>query len=309
MGEVILVCEGPAGGRDAAFLNALCLHRRLDVTVVAAGGAGSVGQMHDWLEQEAFRREALLAADVPAALVFSVRDRDFHPEESAAATWTEARARRLMWRRHEIENYLVEPSLVLAFFHALPRNHPALASALPPDAQGVGELLSGFAAQRLDHHAGQLAFADLQAAQDRYTGDGGTALRRPKLDGNRSAPPTEQDWVLQLQAEARELRRNCTGLAASPELTDAAVAHAYGLRQREVRAEDFLLSRRWLADMEGKNLLWALWAWLHDRGLPKLTLDDVAEHLIRAIPDACDLGLLDGTANCLARLLDRLATA
>ncbi|HEY1186215.1 MAG TPA: hypothetical protein VGE74_01100, partial [Gemmata sp.] len=80
-------------------------------------------------------------------VAISVRDRDYdYTLAQANATWANVTDREFVWRRHEIENYLLEPLVALDLFNewrALP--NAAWARGLPATEGDARALLASLA--------------------------------------------------------------------------------------------------------------------------------------------------------------------
>lgn len=104
-----LVCEGQPDGLDIQVLDLVIAQKfGRDVTIEAAGGDRSLGSVREYLSKRN-----------RTPRVLSIEDRNFHSRADAERTWTNPGAKGLMWRRHEIENYLLDPRLVADAFRAL----------------------------------------------------------------------------------------------------------------------------------------------------------------------------------------------
>src|SRR5437868_14011576 len=104
---VHLVCEGGNAGLDNRVLDRLVIQfHNLAVQVAPSGGGGGLGAVRVYLLSRA-----------PSDVAISVEDRDYyHTHAQAHARWANLTAPRYIWRRHEIENYLLHPRVVLALF-------------------------------------------------------------------------------------------------------------------------------------------------------------------------------------------------
>jgi hypothetical protein len=153
---VHLVCEGGKDSLDARVLNAtLSLALSVLATISGAGGGSSLGSVAAWIEEES--RDLLPNGSFsrPQIVALYIEDRNFRPRPEAEAPWTRRDAKGLFWRRHEIENYLLEPAVVLAAFQSLRRDvAEPWTQALPNDVAAVTALLTAIAAPLLEDHAG-----------------------------------------------------------------------------------------------------------------------------------------------------------
>lgn len=107
MPEIHLVCEGEKGSLDLRVLDAIIAQRFGSfVTIWPSGGDQGLGSVCRHLER---------AAPAGAKRVaLAIQDRNFQSREDAERCWKDVRARSLLWSRHEIENYLLEPRVLTA---------------------------------------------------------------------------------------------------------------------------------------------------------------------------------------------------
>jgi len=77
-----------------------------------------------------------------------VEDRDYRPGAVANATWANRAGRSFIWRRHEIENYLLHPRVVLELFNNFRATGAAWANSLPANEPDVSALLQSLRRSR-----------------------------------------------------------------------------------------------------------------------------------------------------------------
>src|SRR5580658_1448758 len=120
MADVYLVCEGPANGLDVRVLNAV-LAVKLDaaVKIIPAGGDKNLAGVRTYLEEKS-RHSGPGELGAPEDRALSIEDRNHRPRSAADGTWSGS-DKNLVWRRHEIENYLLEPRIVDAAFESFRR--------------------------------------------------------------------------------------------------------------------------------------------------------------------------------------------
>ena len=98
----LLLCEG---GSDERFLDRIFNTRELKAQQV--GGTRNLRPAAAYLTRQ-------------NQLVFTIQDRDFRPPSEAEECYDPNYANRhFMWRRHELENYLIEPRVVANCFKRL----------------------------------------------------------------------------------------------------------------------------------------------------------------------------------------------
>ena len=137
----------------------------------------------------------------------------------------ESTAHSFLWRRHEIENYLLDPRVVLALFDDLRAAGFGWAAAFPTTEAGVLTLLQTVATALLENHAAEVLRVELL----RHSVAGGNlqfgAVRPPAPPGATVAG--QAAWVPALQQEAARLCASCTAAAGHPALQSAAIAARY----------------------------------------------------------------------------------
>src|SRR4051794_15404601 len=91
------------GGLDERVLDAIVIqHYNLGIFMASAGGDRGLGAVR-----------AYLGSRSPRDVAISTQDRNYRPQGLAQATWANPSGRSFIWRRHEIENYLLQPRVVL----------------------------------------------------------------------------------------------------------------------------------------------------------------------------------------------------
>jgi hypothetical protein len=252
---VHLVCEGFRQGLDERVLDAVVIqYHNLAVLTSPSGGSRGLGAVRSYLEDRS-------ANDVAIA----VEDRNHRPLAEADATWANRAGRSFIWRRHEIENYLLHPRLVLALFDEL-RAVPGLhwAVGLPASEPDVDALLQTLAAPLLADHAAEI-LRDEIVRQINAVGSVSFSMARPAPLAGAQAPEQPQ-WLAVLLQEATRLSQTCTAVAGLPSLQDAAITARYNALVAQYQQPDFLTSGDYLCDMGGHELCAALSRHLHSLG-------------------------------------------
>ena len=272
---VYLVCEGQPDGLDVQVLNLVVAQKlRCDVNVEAAGGDRSLGSVRDYLAKRHRTRRIL-----------SIEDRNFHPMTDAELTWDNPGSKGLMWRRHEIENYLLDPRLVADAFRALREDGVRGSEGLPTTPLVIDQLLQQLAAPLLEEHAGWLAFWSLDTLRlSHYS----TRLERP------SGGLTERaDWLDYLRHECARVRAVAVELARAPEFDADAVEELYDRFLTDCRRPDFLSTGQFLLDCEGKELMSGLCRHVSQLGMSHLSYSDLQGELLRAVDRLYSPGFYD----------------
>jgi hypothetical protein len=150
---VFLVCEGQNNGLDNRVLDQLVIqHHNLTVQMAPSGGSGGLGSVSVYLRNLAQNNVAI-----------SVEDRDHHRTRAQAdASWGNPQAVRYIWRRHEIENYLLHPRVVLALFDDYRAAGLGWSATLPATEADALVLLQTVAIPLLENHAAEILCVELR---------------------------------------------------------------------------------------------------------------------------------------------------
>jgi hypothetical protein len=270
---VYLVCEGGDTGLDNRVLDRLVIQfHNLSVQMAPSGGSGGLGTVRVYLLNRA-----------PGDVAISVEDRDYYRTHAEAhAGWGNLNSTRYTWRRHEIENYLLHPRVVLALFDDYRTAAVPWSAALPATEPDVLALLRAVAAPLLENHAAEVLRVELLGLSIAGGNLKFGAVRPPAPPGATVAG--QAAWVSALQQEAARLCAVCNAAAALPAFQPAAIAVRYQDLLAQFQAPGFLTSGDFLIDMGGHELMAALAA--HLRGLgarPGLTQAFLEEELLRVL--------------------------
>lgn len=287
MREVRLVCEGSPGKVDVRVLDAIVAQRLgVRVRIEPAGGDKGLGSVRQYLEA------------TNRAIVLTIEDRNYRSRGDALATWNGGRT--LMWTRHEIENYLLEPQVVFAAFRRFAATvRDDWAKRLPDSLAGVEELLRGLAEPLREEHAGSLLFEEIRASL------GSVGVQRPKQSS------IEADgWILCIQKELARVGE----AGSSVEKRAAGWSERLAARSEAIRTEVYapeFLQGRHLQEMGGHELMSRLVRTLYGLGAVRLTTQDLEGALIEALGDVYTEGTLYKTdeRDDFAALRDKLVAA
>ena len=213
---VHLVCEGFRQGLDERVLDAVVIqYHNLAVLTSPSGGSSGLGAVRAYLESRS-------ANDVAVA----VEDRNHRLLAMADDTWTKRAGRSFTWRRHEIENYLLHPQVVLALFDEL-RALPGLrwAVGLPTSQPDVDALLQTLAAPLLADHAAEV-LRDEIVRQINAVGSVSFSIAQASSPAGAHAPG-RTEWLASLLQGATRLSQACTTVAGLPSLQNAAITARY----------------------------------------------------------------------------------
>lgn len=281
--SIYLVCEGEPDGLDVRVLD-LIIAQKYDrmVQIEPAGGSGSSGSVASWLEKRS-----------PLNQAHSIQDRDFCPLEEVEQSWQRPNQKRWMWRRHEIENYLLDPRIVADAFKALQVDGVRGSDALPNNPEDVLELLRELAQPMLQDHAGWLTYWHL-VSRKREIGD--TRLRWPDspLQSALGAQyPCRAEWLEYLRSECVRLKEACEQISQDAALDELNIEDMYEDNLSQVTHPDFLASGRFLQDMRGKELVSALCSYINHAGVPRLSRSILEEELINALDRLYEPGFFE----------------
>lgn len=258
-----LVCEGDPDGLDARVLNRIIAQKmRLPVQIETAGSGSSLGSVATWLEKRGHR-------------AYTIKDRDYRLREQVERYW-EANSKRLMWYRHEIENYLLDPRIVLAAFHQLRKDDIRGAKSLPDDSASIEELLRSLAVPLLVNHTGRCAYWALYA----YVPVDEVCLKLPRPSGNNS---NREGWLDYLESEGRRFQSVCGCLANDERFQRSAIESEFDKVWDYVAASQFLDSGLFIEEMDGHELLSALSSYVNRAGVSHLSLPDLENELLKAL--------------------------
>lgn len=265
--EVHLVCEGDPGALDERVLQ-FALGSRLGVNVefFATGGDASVPNARSFLARSLARRLRAQSAR-KASLgpqVFSIQDRNYQPlAPDRTLVTAPAGQRSFVWARHEIENYLFEPVVLLQMFERWKTADLKGAASLPHDLEAVEALLVELKCILRVRHAGELTREQLRRAGG-WVRDSSRMPALPELD----KPGEEATWSALLRDLHAQEQQRVTAMQDNLAKFDPAGAFADALAM--VDSPAFLAERRHLHDLGGHELVNALWEWLFRRQIRKL---------------------------------------
>ena len=269
---VYLVCEGFLPGLDRRVLGALVIQfHNLAVLMEPAGGSKGHGAVRAYLESRS-----------PQHVAIAVEDRDYRPGAVANGTWANRAGRRFIWRRHEIENYLLHPRVILELFNDFRAAGASWANVLPATEPDVSVLLQSLAFPLFEDHAAQVVRHELVQV---INAAGGLSFG-PQTP----APPAGAhvcgyaQWLAALHQEAARLCPTSGTVAKLPDLQPAAITARYDAHLAQVQNPVFLTSGNYLIEMKGKDLLAALSRHLVGLGAPALLNQaTVADELLRML--------------------------
>jgi len=276
MPELVLVCESGPGvewERDllTVVLNGLSPDMVIDVR--GSGGEKGAGAVAEAITEH----ERILAA--------CVRDRDYRSDEEVARE--RARPKRFMWQRHETENYLLEPAVVvLAMSHLKasyadhPGGRPDWVAALPDAPDTVAEGLMRVASGMAPAQAVAITLWGIRRELNPLLND-----VRMNMDccGQSSSA---DECARSVRAECERIGRTALALSQCAALLPDSADARYGQVLADLDSNEFVRECRHLIVFDGKRLLSGLHTWLRDEYGVQFTPDTLRDELVRALPVA-----------------------
>jgi hypothetical protein len=262
---MVLVCEAEPTGDSSAelrvidgLLNGSRLHG--GILVEGAGGRSGLRAVVQHLQGKPGNR-----------VVASVRDRDYDSVEVAEASLRDGELR-FVWRRHEIENYLVEPPVVLRALDDLrtsvqgrPHGVPAWAANLPQTRAEIETALADCA----------LRLAPREALNATLWGLGGELDQAGEVRVGLAAgsePLSAAECETRLKAECERVSGALGARGACPGLDPEEAVRRFRDVLASMESSSYTDSGQHLLDFGGKELVAGLADWLRiERGVGYLT--------------------------------------
>ena len=285
---VYLVCEGPADGLDVRVLD-LIITQKLGKTVqiIPAEGDSSLGSLRRWLEERSRSQHTDGTWSNPHDRAYAIEDRNFQLATRVEEDWQKPNKKRWYWRRHEIENYLLDPRLVAHAFQEIQKVPIAqnFTEQLPNTESKALTMLQQLASPMLEDYAGQLACQQLNF----YKGDtANTNLDCPQRPSgfvpSPSSPyPGQTEWLNYLQIECQRLKAAGQQLSNDSKFDLPNIEAEYDQHLAEINKPEFL-EQQFLVDMGGHELMSAFLRHIRqDIGMTRLTYAALTDELIKAL--------------------------
>ena len=277
MRATYLVCEGPT---DAAVLARVLVGGSIgvpDLVVTPARGSGLVRQVAAYLSRGTQNTVA------------SVQDRDFRPIEAVEESWAPG-SRRFIWRRHMIENYLLEPAVVASALERIRRSpRTKWPDGLSDDVATAEALLSEAAHAEAPRHAGWACLHEIRRELEPYDR---RVFETPK---GWAEPDAADGWADYIVSELEQsIAARGTRAARAGAVDRDGVSKGYTTVLETVRADDYLAARRYLADFRGHRLLSELSRLLSARGVsPPVSRETLRVYLLESLASLYQPGFFD----------------
>ncbi len=300
MAEYWLVCEGET---DRNVLSPLLRDvLGAPITVEVAGGITNLAAVANYL-----RRDGGIAA--------FLEDREYRPLAESLSALTDGRPRFLL-RRHSIENYLLEPPVLLAAFERLRdrfnqsgTSAPNWISQLPTDRARVIEMVSTAATPLVPQEAGSRVIERLWRESRESLG----AIQRRFPTVLRRAEAASEDMCRQaVLEEAARLQAAASDAASLPDLDSSSLTGWYQEEVQRCTSAVESSSLECIHNFDGKRLLRAVVQTLPQNGRPvsfKSLQETCAEALVEEYRQNRNLFGEDDEFAALAIAIQQLSPA
>ena len=179
-------------------------------------------------------------------LVFTIQDRDFRPLSEAEECYSKNYAgRHFMWRRHELENYLIEPRVVANCFKQL---QPHSRVTLPDTEDSARHWIRNLARDLLEDQAGHRTSWELRhQLHDTFP------TTSSRSQGN--AIQNREEWQNLLISEMKEIRSQAQQFHEFLQTKDADILHRYEVNLQAFSEPSFLNTDGHLKDFGGHEMV------------------------------------------------------
>ena len=179
-------------------------------------------------------------------LVFTIQDRDFRPLCEAEECYSENYVERhFMWRRHELENYLIEPRVVANCFKQL---QPHSKVTLPDTEDSASHWIKNLSRDLLEDQAGrQTAWELRHQLHDTFP------ITSSISQG--SAIQSREEWQNCLINEMKKIRSQAQQFEGFVQTTDADILQNYEANLQVFSEPSFLDTDRHLKDFGGHEMV------------------------------------------------------
>jgi len=272
---IYLICEGTPDMLDVKVLRLILVnHLYKNIRIEAVGGESSLKSVARWFEDKSGNKDR----------AYVIEDRNFRPLPVVEQTWQNPGGKNFIWRRHEIENYLLDPRIIAEAFQTLRNSGVRGSDVLPTTEQEALALLEHLARPLLEHHAGKLTFHKIQSEQNQI----GTQLLGPKHSYllSQSAPdalyPDRTGWLTYFQQECQRLKQACQNLIHDVRFDFPAIQQIYSTLLSQVNTPNFFNQHTFLRDLGGHELISQLLQHLHNVFRFHISLSDLTNELLNA---------------------------
>lgn len=280
MADVYLICEGPIDGLDVRVLDRIIAQKLGRAIIIhGAGGSTSLRSVASFFEERSRKPSPDGRMGPPVDHAYSVEDRNFSSTEKVDSTW-EPTSKRFMWRRHEIENYLLEPRGVVDAFASL--NATVSNANLPQTQEEIAAILEAGARPMIEDHAGWLVHSRLNEKKNVSVN---TRIKGPPGNARASADSrylNRQAWLNHLNMECLRIKQECSDFYAAPDFEEIAITKLYDQTLDEVSQQTFFSTGQYITEIGGKGVMLALLEYAKQHWLRSLTRSVLEVELIDA---------------------------
>lgn len=224
----LLLCEGES---DERFLDRIFNTRELKAQRV--GGVRNLRPTAAYLKLQ----------KQPA---FTIQDRDFRPLSEAEECYSENyTGRHFMWRRHELENYLIEPLVVANCFKQL---QPHSKITLPETEDSVRHWIRDLAQALLEDQAGRRTSWELR--RQLYN-----TFPTVSSISQGNAILSREEWQNRLITAMEEIRSQARRFEEFVQTTDADILQNYEANLQAFSEPSFLDTDGHLKDFGGREMV------------------------------------------------------
>ena len=178
--------------------------------------------------------------------VFTIQDRDFRPLSEAEECYSENYVgRHFMWRRHELENYLIEPRVVVNRFKQL---QPHSKITLPKTEDSVRHWIKNLAQALLEDQAGRRTSWELRH-QLHNTFPTTSSISQGSVIQSR------EEWQNRLISEMKEIRSQAQQFEEFVHTTDADILQNYEANLQAFSEPSFLNKDGHIKDFGGHEMV------------------------------------------------------
>jgi hypothetical protein len=278
-----LICEGEL---DVKVLDAIIgQNLQRNVRIRAAGGKEGLGSVCSYIKIN-------YSTNADSINAYSIEDRDYRLQNEVEALWTKRGGTKFIWRRHQVENYLLDPRVVAKAFESFRGTLSTWPAGMPQTADEIDKILQQLAEPMIEHHAGWVTYWHL-IEKKRGTADHRFKWPDPPLKPHAGARyPGRQEWLDHLCQECSRVKGDCEVFAQSPEFEAAAVTALYDQVLSEAKQPGFFSGGQYLITMAGKELMGALREFIDQAGVT-ISLADLETELINALEGLYGPGFFD----------------
>lgn len=284
MADLILICEGREGSLDERVLNKMIVQKfNKSIQIIPAYGDANLNKVAEYHREKSRFKKSNGTWTEPLSQVFTIQDRNFATSEKVEQSWSPD-SLHFIWRRHEIENYLLDIRIIAKAFANLQKSSMIKwPEQLPIEAEQISELLQNLARPMIENFVGWKCYWTLIAFKNNQVN---TGFRRPeknslikKIGVNY---PDKQSWLNYLHDECARLKSDCKKLMELREFDLPDIDQLFDRNLELVQSTEFWSSGKYIEELGGHELLKALLDFMNQFGLP-ISKTDLEDELLYAL--------------------------